>query len=83
VVVEDRGWVPDGAYGARLIVVAPVGGLGFPPEVHTLLDSSGQKHDARSELGVPASGYRAPDPDAPPPDPAGLNSNHPGGPRSG
>jgi hypothetical protein len=61
VVVEDRGWVPEGVYGARLIVVAPVGGAGFPPEVHALLSADGRKHDARSELPPP---HGTDDPDA-------------------
>lgn len=80
-VVEDRGWVQDGVYGARLIVVAPVGGLGYPPEQDDLLIATGQKHDARSEL-PPRAGYRSPGdepeprPGEPPPH-MGHASNHP------
>jgi hypothetical protein len=37
-VVEDRGWAPEtGAYGARTIVVAPIGGAGHSPEVNDCL----------------------------------------------
>lgn len=82
-VVEDRGWVPDTVYGARLIVVAPVGGTGMSPRPNDVLIRSGEKHNARSDLGVPLSGYRVPD-TAPtePPNHPGYDSNHPGGPRA-
>lgn len=56
VVIEDRGWVENGVYGARLIVIAPVGGLGHSPEVHDLLAATGKKHDARSDI-PPRAGY--------------------------
>jgi hypothetical protein len=83
-VVEDRGWVPDSVYGARLVVIAPIGGLGHCPEVDEELVATGRKCDARSDL-PPRSGYRTPsDLDEALNGPAhmGLNSNHPGGPTS-
>lgn len=49
-VIEDRGWVSNSVYGARLIVVAPVGGLGYPPEPNDMLAATGKKHNARSDL---------------------------------
>lgn len=43
-VVEDRGWAPEtGAYGARVIVIAPIGGSGHAPEVNDVLALTGQK----------------------------------------
>lgn len=81
-VVAVKGWVPDSVYGARLVVIAPIGGAGHSPEADDVLELTGEKHDARSELGVPAGGYRAPgdEPEAKPGDPpphAGHDSNHP------
>lgn len=43
-VVEDRGWAPEtGAYGARVIVIAPIGGSGHAPEVDDVLALTGKK----------------------------------------
>lgn len=49
-VVEDRGWAPEvGAYGARVIVVAPSGGAGWPPEVDDVLSLTGKKHNQKEK----------------------------------
>lgn len=51
-VVEDRGWAPEsGAYGARVIVVAPIGGSGHSPEVNDVLELTGQKAPAPTPVG--------------------------------
>lgn len=43
-VIEDRGWAPEtGAYGARVIVISPIGGAGHSPEVNDVLMLTGQK----------------------------------------
>lgn len=132
-VVADGGWAPaTEVYGARAIVIAPVGGAGHTPEVDDILALTGKKADGRSELERPENfaltpadarlmvgdlsdygndatlamaavlkldarlrqflgkdpepdrgpaGYRAPAGTFNKGDAAGLNSNHPGGPR--
>lgn len=57
-VVEDNGWAPEvGAYGARRIVVAPIGGTGHSPEVNDVLELTGQKAPKPTpDNSQPASG---------------------------